>query len=99
MVLRVRSRVRTLVLAVILVLAVTWSLSRWQQLGDGQLQTRIVHNPKGHIKFWQQFKSLLLKHEPNCIPPERLGNAESVRFEEADPGYRPQLLEMAPEDV
>lgn len=96
---RARSRVRTLVLAVILVLAFTWSLSRWQQLGDGQLQTQIVHSPKGHIKFWQQFKSLLLKYEPNCIPPERLGNAESVRFEEADPSYRPQLLEMAPEDV
>lgn len=96
---RARSRVRTLLLALILVLAITWSLSRWHQRGEWEQQTRIIHDAKDHIKFWRQFKPILSAYEPRCLSPERLGMAESIRFEEADPSYRPQLLEMAPEDV
>lgn len=93
---RARSRVRTLLLALILASVLTWSLSRWQQ-PDGQ--TPVIHSPKGHVKFWRQFQPLLLEYEPKCIPPERLGKAESIRFEQADPGYQPELLEMSAADV
>ncbi|EYE90560.1 alpha-mannosyltransferase [Aspergillus ruber CBS 135680] len=96
---RVRSRVRTLLLALFLVSVITWCLSRSRQ-SDGQTgQVPIIHNPKGHIKFWRQFEPLLSKYEPKCLPPERLGSAESIRFEQADPDYRPELIEMSAEDV
>lgn len=95
---RARSRVRTLLLALILASALTWYLSRLPE-SEGHTQAPIIHSPKDHIKFWRHFKPLLSKHEPKCFPPERLGMAESIRFEQADPGYRPELLEMAAEDV
>ncbi|GES62873.1 alpha-1,2-mannosyltransferase [Aspergillus terreus] len=53
----------------------------------------------GHIKFWSKFQPLLAKYEPKCEPPLRLGNAASVRFEQADPNDRADLLDMYPEDV
>ncbi|PWY82985.1 nucleotide-diphospho-sugar transferase [Aspergillus heteromorphus CBS 117.55] len=108
-------RARTLVLALILVFAFTWSYAHWQdfpfpeQDHPAQSETGTVsdkkqtgkwrHNPEGHIEFWRKFQPLLTTHQPKCEPPLRLGSAPSIRFEQSNPEDRPELLDMLPFDV
>lgn len=106
---RIYSRLRTLLLALFLVSVFTWSFSRWRSVSVepghknpsyvDSAGVRVLHSADGHIHFWQQFQPLLAKYQPKCDPPMRLGNAPSVRFEEAKPEDRREYLDMLPDEV
>ncbi|PLB49459.1 putative alpha-1,2-mannosyltransferase [Aspergillus steynii IBT 23096] len=106
------SRVRTLLLALILASILTWSARNWRQQLVSQAtvstdgtsspsnpQNAVWQDIQGHIRFWRHLQHLLAVNEPKGEPPLRLGSAPSIRFEEANPDDRPEMLDMLPEDV
>ena len=50
-------------------------------------------------QFWREFQPLLETYAPNCDPPTRLGNAESVGFDSDNTDPPPSLLDMPAQDV
>ncbi|KAI9934087.1 hypothetical protein ASPWEDRAFT_24391 [Aspergillus wentii DTO 134E9] len=106
---RMFSRVRMLLLALILACVFIWSLSRSRNPNTAysndvtafppNSESNVAHSTAAHIAFWRQFKPLLTGYEPQCPPPDRLGTAASNRFSMQDPERRPELLDMMMEDV
>ncbi|KNG81851.1 putative alpha-1,2-mannosyltransferase (Mnn2) [Aspergillus nomiae NRRL 13137] len=106
------SRVRTLLLAAALAAFITYSFLRWQRIFYAeQAQSTatkaapsnepavVLTKPEGHISFWRQFQPLLDTYQPRCEPPLRLEMAPSVRFEQASPAFRPEVLDMLDDHV
>ncbi|KAE8309035.1 mannosyltransferase putative-domain-containing protein [Aspergillus transmontanensis] len=106
------SRVRTLLLAAALAAFLTYSFLRWQRISyaeqaqsaakevaSSNAQAVVLTRPEGHIGFWRQFQPLLATHQPKCEPPLRLDNAPSIRFEQASPDFRPEVLDMLDDHV
>ncbi|RDW83911.1 alpha-mannosyltransferase [Aspergillus mulundensis] len=105
--LRPLTRVRILLLAIVLTLSSVWSYSRYPSSSSGLSRTPFASTNDlaqkqalaGHIQVWSQLQPVLLTSMPNCNPPVRLGNAPSIRVEESDPDTRPEMLDMLPEEV
>lgn len=106
------SRVRTLLLAAALAAFLTYSFLRWQRISyaeqaqsaakeaaSSNAQAVVLTRPEGHIGFWRQFQPLLATYQPKCEPPLRLDNAPSIRFEQASPDFRPEVLDMLDDHV
>lgn len=69
------------------------------QDGRSSQKPQIIYDIEGHGNFWRQFQPLLAAYEPQCAPPARLANADSVRFRVKNPERRPENLEMEESDV
>ncbi|KAL2828248.1 mannosyltransferase putative-domain-containing protein [Aspergillus cavernicola] len=107
--LRPLARIRILLLAIVLACFCIWSflsyLSSSGLLGGISSANANINGAThelalaGHIHFWNQLQPILIASTPKCDPPVRLGNAPTVRVEEADLNNRPEMLDILPEEV
>lgn len=54
---------------------------------------------KKQNEFWRSFEPLLAASQPNCNPPNRLGQAGAQSFHPTDKLIRPDVLDMPKESV
>lgn len=101
-------RLRNLILALALISFFSWILSRDRTVNDPTIPskpaeegTREVgeYNRQAHISFWSEFLLLLNEYEPDCEPPEKLGTSGAIGFNAKEPEARPELIELAEEDL
>jgi len=111
---RMPSRLRTLLIALVLASIFAWSLSRWRYSAAVEQRwsaddTNAPVSQEGHalgrqdlqehINFWRKFQRLLVEYKPDCKPVQKLGKAPGIGFKAKDPERRPELIEMSLEDI
>jgi alpha 1,2-mannosyltransferase len=99
-------RLRTLLVALFLISAIFFFLSRWRfynatpepvvDFGGFPVDNRSVES---HTEFWQSFQPLLEVNSPNCDPPSRGTAAGASGFNPTNPEPRPDFLFMPDEDI
>ncbi|RJE22859.1 alpha-1,2-mannosyltransferase [Aspergillus sclerotialis] len=95
-----RVRLRTVLFATAAILLICTFYLYWTPTPASMVPSTAFEVPltERQKDFWKGLKPILEKNAPNCPPPERHGNANSVHFNAITPDPRPDLITMSDED-